>query len=112
MNMKTHKAPENIRSKTGKFAKGVSGNPTGRPKGTPNKTTSEIRKLFAEFISANIDNLQSIFDKLDPKEQIMVIERFAKIILPPPIDELETLSEEQLEQIITKLKNEQNEISE
>lgn len=33
---------------TGKFAKGKSGNPSGRPKGAENKTTKEAKEVIAQ----------------------------------------------------------------
>lgn len=55
----------------------------GRSKGTPNKTTAELRKLLTDFVSVNITTLQTEFDKLEPKEKLSIIEKMMRLILPP-----------------------------
>ena len=57
-------------------------NPTGRPKGAVNKTTSEIRTAFQQLVSNNIDKLQIDIDKLDPEKRIAYIIKFAEFLLP------------------------------
>ena len=89
------------------FEKGQSGNPTGRKKGKPNKTTEEVRGLVQSFIEQNIETLQADFDQLEPKDRLTFIERLLKHVLPNPLHELERLSDEQLDELIARLK-EQN----
>jgi hypothetical protein len=78
-------------------------NKTGRPKGAPNKTTEEIRGVFQSFLEANLDKLQTDFDQLEPKDRLSFIERVAKMILPPPVDPLEAMTDEQLKQLHDRL---------
>jgi len=84
-------------------------NKSGRPKGVPNKTTDQLRGMFQTFLEANIDTLQNDFDMLEPKDRLLFIERIAKLILPAPMNELQKLSDEQLDELITRLKKENNE---
>jgi len=86
-------------------------NTKGRPKGSPNKSTDEIRSMFRDFLSANMDKLQQDFDSLEPKDRLQFIDRVARLVLPPPLHELQMLTDEQLDQLIYKLKNEQNDKS-
>lgn len=88
--------------------KGQTNNREGRPKGIPNKTTDELRATVQAFIEDNIEKLQDNFDLLEPKEKLIFIEKMLKMVLPQPLNELEKLSEEQLDQLIIKLKNEPN----
>ncbi len=45
----------------------------GRQKGTPNKTTKEIKEAINLIVSNNIDKLQDDIDKLEPKDRIKAI---------------------------------------
>ena len=82
---------------------GISGNYKGRPRRS-GKGTEQIRSLIRKFVSANIDGLQADYDKLEPKERFILMERLLRHILPSPVDELERLSDEDLDRLIVKLK--------
>ena len=87
-----------------RFIKGISGNPSGRPKGKKNRGTEEMRSIIRKFISGNIDQVQSDFTSLDPKDRLILFERLLRHVLPAPVDELERLSDEDLDRMIEKLK--------
>ena len=54
----------------------------GRLKGTPNKTTSEIRAFLSSFISSNIDTMQQDFDSIEePILRLQMMEKLLKYIL-------------------------------
>ncbi len=77
----------------------------GRPKGAKNRTTEQLRQLLLDFVNDNIEDLQASFDKLDHKDKLIFLERILKYVLPSPINELEKLTDEQLDEIIRKLKS-------
>jgi hypothetical protein len=91
-----------------RFEKGKSGNPSGRPRGIRSKTTEQLRRIIAKFLTANLTSIQADFNELKtPRERLAFIEKMLKFILPPPQDELMKLSDEDLDRLINKLKNRQ-----
>ena len=54
----------------------------GRKKGTPNKTTSEIRKHYQYLISSNLPQLQSDLLSLEPLQRLRMIIELSKFVLP------------------------------
>lgn len=68
------------RNENGKFTKGNKGG--GRPKGSKNKATSELRQIIQDFLDSNINKLQNDFDSLEPKERIDTIIKLMDFALP------------------------------
>jgi hypothetical protein len=85
-------------------------NMKGRPAGTPNKTTEELRASVQRFIENNWDSIQEDFDKLKASERLNFINSLLRHVIPLPIS-YEKLSESQLEDIVEylSLKNKQDE---
>ena len=85
-------------------------NPSGRPKGAANKTTSEIRAAFQMLISENIEQLQSDIDKLKPSERINIIMQMANYILPKMqtlnVPEMVTLEYKELQILLERCPDE------
>jgi hypothetical protein len=65
--------------------KGKTGNPNGRPKGIPNKATTEIKEAFKQLIENNLDNLtawlEQVADK-DPEKAIKIIADLSEYVIP------------------------------
>lgn len=93
-----------------KFKKGLSGNPNGREKGTPNKVTAAMRQRIAEFLSDEWGQVMTDFQQLEPKDRVTLFERLLQYCVPrmqsTEIDLLERLTDEQIDQIIVRLKDE------
>ena len=89
--------------------KGQTGNPNGRPKGTPNKVTADLRAKINEIVDKQVDLINDDLEALEPKERLMIVEKLLSYCLPKlqaqsfDID-LNTLSDEQLDQVINHLK--------
>ena len=62
--------------------KGVSGNPGGRPKGTPNKVTTTMREWVTNLLNKNRARLEKDFKSLSPKDRVLIAERLLHYVLP------------------------------
>lgn len=62
--------------------KGRTNNPGGRPQGSKNKNTVEVREMFAELVSNNIGKLQSDLNEMQPRDRVKAITDIAKFVLP------------------------------
>jgi hypothetical protein len=91
------------------FEKGKSGNPNGRPKGAKSRTSEEIRTLLLDFIDSNVSTLQEEFNKLDAEKKLNFIDKMLKHVLPPQITDLSQLSEENLDVLLNRLKQQTDE---
>ena len=57
----------------------------GRPAGTPNRATSEVRAAFARLVEGNADKLQDWLDATadkDPGKAIDLVAKLAEFIIP------------------------------
>jgi len=62
----------------------------GRKKNTSNKTTAEIRNLFSNLLSANIELIQKDLDQMTPKERVYILLKLSEFVIPKA-KELEVL---------------------
>ena len=54
----------------------------GRQKGSPNKTTAEIRQFYQKLLSSNMELLQSDLDSLEPLQRIKILIELSKFVIP------------------------------
>jgi predicted component of type VI protein secretion system len=90
------------------FEKGNSGNPEGRPKGTNNKLSKQLRETINDFLETNFETVINDFEKLTPKERLKFYCELLQYGLPKlqavqMETEFENLSDEQLNFIIQEL---------
>ncbi|MEO8853522.1 MAG: DUF5681 domain-containing protein [Ginsengibacter sp.] len=90
------------------FKKGHSGNPTGKPKGAANKTTTDLRQWINNFIDDNRKQIQTDWKALEPKERVILFEKLLKYSLPTlqatSLDfGFEKMTDEQLDEIVNRL---------
>lgn len=87
--------------------KGTTNNPNGRPKGSKNKATKNLREIIKTFLEKNADDLQTEFAKLDAKDKLLFFEKLLKFAIPTQQQNqvnFEKLSDEDLDIIIDNLK--------
>lgn len=68
----------------------------GRPKGSPNKSTKEIREALQYMVEKQLDKLEDAFNKVyeqDPGRFLSLYERFCNFVLPKQ-QQVEITSEE------------------
>ena len=91
-----------------KFKSGESGNPQGRPAGSKNRSSTEIRAALLDILNDNLERLQTSLETMEDKEVGKLIVSLAKHLTAPEVSP-ERLSIPQLEQIIEYLKSKKNE---
>ena len=85
------------------YKKGQSGNPKGKPKGSANRTSEEIRQSLLKLLDDNLAKLQKDIDGMTGKDRASLLINLAKHCTPAAMNP-EKLTEEQLIQIIQYLK--------
>jgi len=91
--------------------KGHTGNPYGRPKGSPNKVTTSMRVWLSELIDGNRKQIEMDLKALEPKDRLVMIERFMQYTLPKmqsieqdlTMTDFSTLSEAQIDAIVSRI---------
>lgn len=64
------------------FKKGESGNPEGRPKGTPNKTSTEIKQTLNDILCNEIEAIPERLNQLSDKDRLDIVIKLLPYILP------------------------------
>lgn len=92
--------------------KGKTNNPNGRPKGTPNKVTAELRQKITDFVGANLKDIQKQYNELDANQKLSFLEKLLSYALPKlqsvqmdVTTDLNKLSDEQVDYILNQLTN-------
>lgn len=70
----------------------------GRKRGTPNRSTEQLRSAVHSFVEHNWDSIQIDYDAMKPAERLSFINSLLRHVLPDPIS-IERLTESQLDQL-------------
>jgi hypothetical protein len=57
-------------------------NRTGRPKGSPNKTNSEVKAIVKQLVNDNLPQVQADLDSLEPKDRLDIMVKLMGFVLP------------------------------
>lgn len=58
----------------------------GRPPGTPNNTTAEIREMIAEIVRGNISKVREDLESMTPKARVEAIAKLLPYVVPRMVD--------------------------
>lgn len=64
------------------FKPGGVANPNGRPAGTPNKLTSEMRGKVVTILENNWETIQADIESLEPVQRLAFLERLMSYAIP------------------------------
>lgn len=94
------------------------GNP-GRPKGTKNKATHDLRAAIGAFLDKNWPKVQKEFDQLEPKDKLQFIDKMLAYSLPKlaamqmdVTSGIDGLSEAQVNELFNRIVNHKNQANE
>ena len=54
----------------------------GRVKGTPNKLTTEVRKIISDSLTPTLENLQNDLNSLSTKDRLDIVAKLLNFVLP------------------------------
>jgi hypothetical protein len=72
-----------------KYSKGQTGNPHGRPVGSKNKVTADLREWVKELLDGTREQFIRDMQALEPYQRLVVWERLLAYVLPKPATEIE-----------------------
>ena len=91
---------------------GQTNNPNGRPKGSKNKSTEQIRAMVSELFNEQFEQVRNNFSQLDFRSRIKFLIDVMPYVLPRlqtvtqhNIIDIDSLSEKQIEQVVDSILN-------
>ncbi|HRE57685.1 MAG TPA: hypothetical protein PLW09_07665 [Candidatus Kapabacteria bacterium] len=75
------------------WKKGESGNKAGKPVGTKSKTKTQIRELFNQILSDEIENIGTALEQMrtdSPKDYISALLKVTELLYPTKLGEVES----------------------
>lgn len=83
----------------------------GRVKGTPNKVTYSLKEWITSLIDKQRTQIEQDLQELEPKERLQMIEKLMQYVIPKQAAQqvkldFDSLTDEQLQQIINELTKE------
>jgi hypothetical protein len=91
-----------------KFKPGISGNPSGRPRGAKNVTPTDLRQRLSVFLDGTFDEITKAFNNLEGREKLQYWTKLLEFRLAKQKESevnlnLERLTDDQVDQIVNAL---------
>jgi hypothetical protein len=87
----------------------LQGNKTGgRQKGTPNKATANLKNTIHGIVERQFETLESDLEELDGRDKINFVLKLIEYVLPKQREtkiDFNSLSDEEIDELINRLKN-------
>ena len=62
--------------------KGKTNNPNGRPPGTPNRITTDLKAFIADIVEMNREAIKSDLEALEPYQRLVILEKLLRFVIP------------------------------
>ena len=62
--------------------KGKTNNPNGRPSGTPNKVTTELKQWISNLIDNNKEQFEADLANVEPEKRLLILEKLLQYVIP------------------------------
>lgn len=66
----------------------------GRQKGTPNKTTAQLKKVIADFVSEKFESIERTYGELEEKEQLDFLVKLLPFVIQKKSEKTISLDED------------------
>lgn len=62
--------------------KGKTNNPNGRPLGTPNKISTELKQWISNLIDNNKEQFEADLANVEPEKRLLILEKLLQYVIP------------------------------
>ena len=83
-------------------------NRSGRPRGSHSKGAEQARLMIQKFVEGKLPDLNKVWNQLEPKEQMIFIDKMLRHTLPPPVRDISDFTEDELDALIERLQERHN----
>lgn len=91
--------------------KGHTNNPNGRPKGKPNKVSTDLKAVIKKIVENQFETIEKDLKAMDSKDRINTVLKLTEYILPKQREtriDLSNLSDDEVDDLIQKVISKQN----
>jgi hypothetical protein len=81
----------------------------GREKGTPNKTTKELKGIIHEVVERQLETIEADLQELEAKDRLAVLLKLVEYVLPKQREQkidFNSLTDIEIDELIIKITNE------